>query len=404
MNKLETLKSEFKALASVVDERELTDDEQEKFDNLASEIETEKANFEKAQKNREIAAKINQMKFDAPAVIQPAKSHKYNILKAIAEEHLTGFEREVQQELEQEFGSCKNGNFYLPSATYDLSATTAASLVRNTVSDKYLESVKAKTVLGQLGVNFFTNLTPGKVAIPSLGGGSAYWVAAGASETTATNLSLQFTPWGLGAYVDIERSCLAQTSEAIQKFVEMELLSAQGVAIQTSLFHGAGTTQPTGLAAAIAAYNSASNLVVMGDNGLSPTYLKCIEALGIVVGVASNIQWTTSGTGLAKLMSVARVASTDSQFISDGKTLAGYPIHATTSVSNVLDKGTSEDTCTALFCGDWSRAYVGMWGQPELLIDRTTGGTTGIRRVIVLQDCDVQYQTAAFSAIVDILD
>ena len=74
----------------------------------------------------------------------------------------------------------------------------------------------------------------------------------------------------------------------------------------------------------------------------------------------------------------------------DGGRRRTIPILRSTQVSKTLTKGTASGTCTALFCGDFSQAMIGLWGSVDLIVDPLTSKPD--IAIDVYQTADIQFR------------
>ena len=76
----------------------------------------------------------------------------------------------------------------------------------------------------------------------------------------------------------------------------------------------------------------------------------------------------------------------------------------TTNVPSDLTKGTASGVCSATIFGDYSQLILGMFSQPDILIDPYTNAAKGTIRVLVHQevDCGLRHD-ASFACVEDYL-
>jgi HK97 family phage major capsid protein len=245
----------------------------------------------------------------------------------------------------------------------------------------------------------------GNIAIPrQTGGATAYWVAESGAPTESAQAFDQVTmsPKTVGAFSDISRKLLLQSSIDIESFVRRDLATVLGLAIDLAGINGSGASnQPTGVLNV-----SGIGSVAGGTNGLAPTFAHIVE-LETDVAVANadigSLGYMTNAAVRGKLKTTEKASSTG-QFVWEGGELNGYRAKVSNQVPSNLTKGTSSGVCSAIIFGNWADLIIGMWGGLDLMVDPYTGSTAGTVRVVALQDVDVAVRHAeSFSAMKDAL-
>jgi HK97 family phage major capsid protein len=84
--------------------------------------------------------------------------------------------------------------------------------------------------------------------------------------------------------------------------------------------------------------------------------------------------------------------------------LNGYGTMITNNVPSNLTKGTAVEICSAIIFGNFADLMVGFWSGLDLLVDPYTASTTGVVRVVAMQDCDLAVRhPESFAAMKDAL-
>lgn len=270
----------------------------------------------------------------------------------------------------------------------------------------FITALRNAMVIDKLGVRMLTGLQ-GNVAIPKQSGaGTAYWVAENAAPTESQQVLAQvtLTPKTVGAYTDISRRLIMQSSIDVENMVTSDLAAVLGLAIQSAAISGTGASnQPTGLLTAITA------TVLGGTNGAAPTWQNMID---LETGVAQanadvgSMAYLTNAKVRGKLKSTQKFASTNGAPVWDlGDTpINGYTTGVTNAVPSNLVKAASGAVCSAILFGNFADLVIGMWGSLDLLVDPYTGSNAGTVRVVTLQDVDVAIRnTESFCTMVDAL-
>ena len=349
-----------------------------------------------------------------------------NVMRALAGDTSVdiGYEREVSQEMEGKTGrkaqgliipdfiraaaNSNDGGLTLGTPAYNTDTaaggiTSIGGAGKNTVATNllvgsFIEALRDALVLTGAGMQTLSGLV-GDIAIPKGGKVTASWVTAengDASKSNPTFGQVQATPHTCGAYVDITRKLLLQSSIDVQGFVVRELVYAIAYALEAAGFAGTGTSgQPTGLASQITQ--------TVSFTAGAPTLAKVLEMISTideangVTGMQSFIGkpsvWALLGATIdwtAVTASDANVGGvTSGRYLLDTatNTCQGYPFFK----SNLAP-------AKQLLFGDFSQLMLCLWSGTDIVVDQYSNCTKGALRVVALQDADfIVRQPAAFA-------
>lgn len=325
-----------------------------------------------------------------------------------------GFEREVSAATAKKMGRSPQGIFVpmdvLRHGQRDMTVGTAGNggylVGTDLMPQDFISLLRNKLMVAAMGAKLLTGLQ-GNIAIPrQTGGATAYWVAeSGApSESTPTVDQVSLSPKTLGAYTDISRKLLNQSSMDMEQFVRADLAAVIATEIDRAAIHGSGSSnQPTGIIA-----TSGIGDVAGGTNGAAPTWDHII-ALETAVAVANadigTLGYLTNSKVRGKLKGTVKASGQGGFVWGDGDMpLNGYKAGVTNQVSSALTKGSATSVCSAILFGNWADLIIGQWGALDLLVDPYTASTSGTVRVVGLQDVDIAVRNAAsFAAMKDAL-
>lgn len=305
--------------------------------------------------------------------------------------------------------------FFLPMDVQqrDLTKGTPAdggyAVQTSVLGGSFIELLRNKLCLEAMGATTLTGLV-GDIAIPSqTGAAQSYWLA----ENTAPAESQQvlgqvaLTPKTVGAFTDISRKLLLQSSIDVEQLVRNDLAAVIALAIDYAGINGSGAgNQPRGI------LNTAGiGSVAGGANGAAPTWANII-ALETAVAVANadvgKLGYCTNTKVRGTLKTTQK--ATYLPFIwengdAPGEGIVnGYRACATNQVPSNLTKGTSAGVCSALIFGNFADWIIALWGALDILVDPYTGGAAGTIRVRMLQEVDeAPRRVASFAAMVDAL-
>lgn len=411
------------------EKRELTDDESALYDSLISQAD---GLLTKIGREERLQGLETEMRTPTNSGLRPVPAdaanigmnqrevQRYSVLKAV-NALLTGnwrgaeLEKEASEAVAKRLGREPQGVF-LP---FDVQSQRAMTIGSNTdggytvqtdlMVTNFIELLRNSLVLGQAGATTLTGLV-GNIAIPrQTGGATAYWVAESNAPTSASNPTFDqvpMTPKTVGAYTDISRKLLLQSSLDVESFVQRDLATTLGLAIDLAGLHGTGlNNQPTGIAA-----TSGIGSVVGGNDGAAPDWNDIVDLeteIASANAAVDRMAYVTNAKVRGKLKKTAiesgypdKVWATNA-----GNTpLNGYRALVSNQVSSTLTKGASSGVCSAIFFGNWADLIIGLWGGLDLMVDPYTGSTTGTVRVVALQDCDIAVRHAeSFAAMLDAL-
>lgn len=275
------------------------------------------------------------------------------------------------------------------------------------LSGSFIDMLRNAMVIHGLGAVNLAGLV-GDIAIPKqTGSATAYWVAEDGvpSQSGQTVGQVTMSPKTLGAFTDISRKLLLQSSIDVEGMVQKDLASVLGLAIQQAALNGTGlSNQPKGILGG----HVASPTVVGGTNGAAPTW-EHIVGLETAVSVANadvgTLAYLTNAKVRGKLKTTPKVSGQNGFIWENGDTpLNGYRSAVTNAMPSNLTKGTAAAICSAAIFGNWADLVIGMWGSLDLTVDTVTLGTSGAVRVIALQDVDIAVRNAeSFATFADIL-
>lgn len=411
--------------AAEAEKRDLKEDEAKNYDDLLAQAEAKRSDIQRVERidvleqqpTRQAQRPVPQ---DAATVGMGRRDvQRYSLVRAIRAAMTNDWrgaelEREASEATAQRLGRQPQGSFFVPAdwlESRDLLVGTASAggntVATDLLAQNFIDLLRNRMIVREAGATMLTGLV-GNVAIPrQSGGATAYWVAenTAATESGQTFDQVAMSPKTVGAFTDISRKLLLQSSIDVESLVRMDLATVLALAIDLASLHGSGSSnQPTGIAA-----TSGIGSVAGGTNGAAPTLAHLISLETEVAqdnADMGRLGYITNTKVRGKLKSTAMVASTDSRMVwqEGAMPLNGYRGLITNQVRSDLDKGSATGVCSALFFGNWADLIVGMWGGLDILVDPYTGGTAGTVRVVALQDVDVAVRhPQSFAAMLDAL-
>jgi HK97 family phage major capsid protein len=242
--------------------------------------------------------------------------------------------------------------------------------------------------------------------LPLIEGGSftASWLAEDATDTATKAAFDEFLmqPKRLQCTGALSYQLLRQSSKDVERLIEEMLIVAHAQGLQLAAINGSGTApEPRGIL-----NKSGIGSVAGGTNGLAPAWSHIV---GLETEVAidnadgPSMAYLTNAKVRGKLKQIEKAATT-AQFVWVGNEMNGYPAVVTNTVPSTLDKGTATGVCSAIIFGDFSKLFIGQWGNLDLIVDPYSLKKKAEVEVTAISYGDIGIlQPEAFSAMKDAL-
>lgn len=286
--------------------------------------------------------------------------------------------------------------------------TTGGYLVQTQLlAASFIDVLRNKMVTRQAGANVLTGLV-GDIDIPKKTAGStAYWLGEGSSPTKSTLNFGQIAarPRTVGAYLQLGRKFIKQTSMDAEMMARDDLASTLAIGVDAAGLHGKGSeNQPRGIA-----YTTGIGSVIGDTNGAAPDFVDIVDletAVAIDNADIGSLAYMTNSKVRGKLKKTLITSTYGEKHVwGEGpEPLNGYKAFVTNQVSSTLVKGSSGAVCSAIFFGNWSDLVYCFWGGLDVLVDPYTNSTNGDVLITAMQDVDVVVRRAeSFAAMLDAL-
>lgn len=323
----------------------------------------------------------------------------FKAIRALTDKNWRGaeFELECHNEILKRTGlqEAVHGGFYIPMDVQkrDLTVGTPTAggnlVATNLEPQNFIDLLRARSVAAQLGMTMLPGLV-GNVAIPKLtGAATAYWLANEATAITESQQTvgqLAMAPKTLGAYTELSRLLMLQSTPAAEQMVMQDFARVMALAIDLAVFEGSGASgQPSGIS------------VTAGIGSVTGTSLDLAKAIefqtDLATGnaLATNCAYVTTPAVAGLLMGRARIASTDSLTLWRGNVLDGQ-------IEGFRATTTTQVTAASMVFGDFSQVVLGEWGMLEIALNPYASFASAITGIRAIQSVDVGIrQAAAFS-------
>lgn len=265
----------------------------------------------------------------------------------------------------------------------------AGGYLVETANIGFVELLRNRSVLFGMGARRLSGLT-GNVSIPKqTGAGTAVWLANEAStitESQQTFTQIALVPKTVGAYTEISRLLLMQSSPDAEGVVMLDLATVLALAIDLAGLNGSGSSgQPTGIL---------QTAGIGSVTGTSMDYADIVEfQTDVFAGNAlyDSSGYVTTGAVAGLLKQRVKFSSTASP-IWDGRLEMA-------NVDGYRGMASNQMPSATMLFGAFSEVIVGEWGVLELEVNpfaNFQAGIIGVRAIETL-DIGVRYPTA-FSA------
>lgn len=317
--------------------------------------------------------------------LQAKAGRKFSLvrfIKGVSEGNLSGLEAEVAEMGAEEYKrlGLEAQGAVIPSAFLRASTgqnyTTAADggNLKEEMSARYVDVLKEKLVVAQLGATVLTDLV-GTLPVITSSQITAAWGAEGAaaSVTKTAYAKATMTPHRNFVYTAVSKDLLRQTSFDVEADLLNKMVDAHANLIEAAAIAGTGANnQPTGILNA-----SGVSVIAMGTNGGAISWKKIIDLETAVNSLNANrgkLGYLTNAKVNGELKATEKAQNTG-RFLLEGDMLNGYKYDWSNLVPSNLTKGTASGNCSAMIFGNFADLYIGQWGGLDIVVDRTSTAT-----------------------------
>ena len=323
--------------------------------------------------------------------LSKAETQRFSVMRAInamanptdrKAQEAARFEMECSEAAQEAYGRTAQG-VMLPAEVManwnqrDMSAGSDGDLIGEDYRGQdFIDVLRNNSAVMPLATNL--NGLSGDVKIPKKTAAStAAFIsseggAAGESEMTIGNISL--TPKTLGAYTDVTRQLMIQSSLDIENLIRQDLAAGMAIAIDDACLESDGSSgKPKGIT------NTTGINTVSLSSAAAPTWAEMVSlesAVGVDNALLGRLAYIVNPTNYGTLKSTSKDTGSGI-FIADGNGMNGYPV----VVSNQL-------TANNYVFGNFSDLLIGFFGGLDLVVDPYTSSSSGTVRVVALQSVD----------------
>ena len=350
---------------------------------------------------------------------------QYSLLRAInlsaQGKPLDGLEKEMQEEANIEArasGLNTTGSIQIPAMlsrsfspkaqTRDMTAgtTTAGGFTVPTDLGGLIPILEPKLMVEQMGATMLRGLT-GNLDLPrNDADAAAVWEGENDAnaETSPTFDRIQLTPNRLGAFTDISKQVMIQSSIDMENFVRNRLNFAVAKALDAAAINGSGSgSEPLGILG-----TSGIGSVVGGTNGATPDWADIVDLESELTTDNADMgrlgYLTTPGIRGYLKKTLLDAGSGQMIWPVNANEINGYNIGTSTQVPSTLTKGTASGICHAVIFGNFEDLLVAQWGGLDIVVDPYSGSKNALVTLVINSWWDIGVRhPESFAAMADAL-
>lgn len=243
-------------------------------------------------------------------------------------------------------------------------------------SQSFVEMLRNRNTIMQRG-RVLAGLV-GNLDIPrQIAGAQGYWLGedenAGEGAPDLDQISL--SPKTVGAFTEITRKFLQQSSLDAEGLVRSDLASALATTIDLAGYYGTGSAnQPRGIA-------NYTGINAVDFAAVNPTYAELVQMETEIAADNADVNsmaYVMNARMRGALKTTQKFTGTNGAPVwEQGNTVNGYGTEVTNQVAN-----------GDVFMGNFADLIIGLWGGLDLTVDPYSNSKSGKLRIVVFQDVD----------------
>ncbi len=394
ISKLEVIKE-----TCAAEERDLSQEENDKMDSILKEVDDMDVKITRAEKAEEAlkaAARVSGTKIGENKDKDLEKFTFQEAMRQAYTGNLSGIVKEMDQEARSRAiytGQTFRGIGIPACVLTEKRAAAETAAVNSTQTMSFTDQLEANLVLASAGANFYSGIE--NMKFPVISSVNSYWQPESggtASTPTGTASSVTLSPKKIISVVNVSNEALTQNSTleaALQRNMAQNIAST----IEAALLDTADVTNAPASIFADAAAGSTGAMTAANAVTLETTVLEAGVQLE-----GARMAYLLDANSYSAAKTLAAVASVSALYDTTDKRLNGY--YAFVSGNVASSGGSTKDH--ALF-GDFSKVHIAQFGGLDVLYDPYTNGATGEPRMIVtsLVDGDAVQNGSAFASLVE---
>ena len=202
-----------------------------------------------------------------------------------------------------------------------------------------------------------------------------------ASESEFTMGSVTMSMRTLGAFTEMTRQLLIQSSLDVENLVRDDLARAMALKIDDVAIGGSGSSgNPTGI------LNTTGINSISLSSAAAPTFTEMVSmetAVAVDNALVGDLHYIMTPSNYGTLKTTAKIGSSEPVFVADNGIVNGY----NTIRSNQISPNN-------YIFGNFSDLLIGFFGGLDLTVDPYSLSKSGTVRIVALQSCDVAVRNA----------
>jgi HK97 family phage major capsid protein len=350
---------------------------------------------QRGEKNPQSSAKLG---------LGDGETKRYSLMsaiRAVADKNWTnaGFELECSREIAKKLNTVTDPNkFYVPFEVQQRSmpmrrdltvgTSTAGGHLVGTENMSFIDVLRNRSVAYSMGARRMAGLV-GNVTVPrQTAAATAYWLSTEATSITESQQTfgqMSLTPKTVGAYTEISRQLMLQSSPDAESLVTGDLGKVAALALDIGVLRGSGSSgEPTGIV------NTAGIGAVAGAGFIAAAFARVLEFQTDVA--TANVMpnrggYVTTPAVAASMMQAVKFASTASP-IWEGNVFDG-------SMCGYQAMSSNQMSAASMIYGDWDQVVVAEWGVLQIEVNPYANFQAGIIGVRAMVSVDVGLRYAA---------
>ncbi len=248
----------------------------------------------------------------------------------------------------------------------------------------FIDALRNQSSVMQAGARMLGGLS-GDVKIPKKTAAStAAWISTEGGDATESEMTVgqvSLAPKTLGAFTDVTRQLLIQSSLDVEGLIRDDLSRALAIAIDKAGLEGSGSSgQPTGI------LNQTGVNQVTNFAAANPTFAEVVTLETAVAednALQGNLSYIMPASMYGALKTTEKASNTAQFVVEPGGSINGY-------------RGIVSNQATAgnLYFGNFDDLLIGMFGGLDLTVDPYTMSKSGTIRLVALQSVDMAVRHA----------
>ena len=276
-------------------------------------------------------------------------------------------------------GALRQAGFNTRALSATLADTGSNLVGTQHLAASFIDLLRNRMVLARFGATILTGLN-GNLVIPRQTGGSGmYWLDPENNDIPAEGLptfdQVALTPKNGGAYTELSRQLLLQSSPDVENLVRMDLAKEMALGLDKAALYGTGANgQPRGII-------NMTGINTVDFAGVNPTFAEVVQME--TETALDNADEANAGYAMGPgfrgyFKTTEKFAGSNGATIWEpGNQVNGYD----TVVSNQVEVGD-------LIHGNFADLLIGMWGGLDMLVNPYSGDKAGTVRITAHQSCD----------------